>query len=44
LLDIEYAIPAALTKGKTRVTVRFQPQKDASTATVLEIRTITGGR
>jgi len=44
LLDVEYAIPEALTKGKPRVTIRFQPQKDASTATVLEIRTITGGR
>jgi hypothetical protein len=44
LLDIEYPIPAALTKGKTRVTVRFQPQKDASTATVLEIRTAASGR
>jgi hypothetical protein len=44
LLDAEYAIPAALTKGKTRVTVRFQAQKDASTATVLEIRTIVSTR
>jgi hypothetical protein len=44
LLDVEYPIPAALTRGKTRVTVRFQPQADASTASVFEVRTVAGGR
>lgn len=44
LLDVEYAIPESLTKGKTRVTVRFQPQKDASTGSVFEIRTVASNR
>jgi len=40
LLDMEYPIPDALTRGKTRVVVRFQPQDQASTAQVFEIRTL----
>ncbi len=40
LLDVEYPIPETLTKGKTRVTVRFQPHPDAATAAVYEIRTV----
>jgi DUF1680 family protein len=43
LLDVEYAVPEALTRGKSRITVRFQPQKEAATASVFEIRTVTGG-
>ena len=39
LLDMEYPIPDALTRGKTRVVVRFQPQDQAATAQVFEIRT-----
>lgn len=42
LLDVEYAVPEALTKGKTRVTVKFQPNAEASTAAVYEVRTIAG--
>jgi DUF1680 family protein len=39
LLDREYAIPEALTKGKSKITVRFQPQPNASTGGVVEVRT-----
>jgi hypothetical protein len=41
LLDVEYAIPAALTRGKGTVAVRFQPQAGAETAAVFEVRTLT---
>jgi hypothetical protein len=40
LLDTEYPIPDALTRGKTRVVVTFQPQDLASTAQVFEIRMV----
>ena len=40
LLDREYPVPEALTKGKTQITVRFQPQPNASTGGVVEMRTI----
>ena len=39
LLDIEYAVPETLTRGKTRITVKFQPQENAATAAVFEVRT-----
>jgi DUF1680 family protein len=42
LLDVEYPIPEALTKGKTRITIRFQPHAGAATAAVYEIRTVAG--
>jgi uncharacterized protein len=41
LLDMEYAIPEALTRGKTRIVVKFQPQDQAATAQVFEIRLLT---
>ncbi len=41
LLDVEYAIPEALTRGKTRIVVKFQPQDQAATAQVFEIRLLT---
>jgi uncharacterized protein len=41
LLDMEYPIPDALIRGKTRVVVTFQPQDQASTAQVFEIRMVT---
>jgi uncharacterized protein len=41
LLDMEYPIPDALTRGKTRIVVKFQPQDRASTAQVFEVRTLT---
>jgi len=41
LLDREYAIPEALTRGKTRIVVKFQPQDQAATAQVFEIRLLT---
>jgi uncharacterized protein len=40
LLDMEYAIPEALTRGKARIVVKFQPQDLAATAQVFEIRTL----
>lgn len=42
LLDVEYPVPAAQTKGKSRVTVTFRPQADAATATLFELRMIRG--
>jgi DUF1680 family protein len=42
LLDIEYPIPQALTKGKDRVTVKFVPQENAGTGATFEVRTVAG--
>jgi DUF1680 family protein len=44
LLDIEYAIPEELTKGKQRLTVKFEPHTDAATAAVFEIRIVPRAR
>jgi len=41
LLDVEYQIPDALTRGKTRVVIVFRPQEQAATAQVFEVRTLT---
>jgi uncharacterized protein len=38
--DAEYAIPADLTRGKQKVTVRFQATGGAETATVFGVRLI----
>jgi DUF1680 family protein len=38
MLDFEYPIPEALTRGKAQVVVRIQPQGQAATAQVFEIR------
>lgn len=35
-----YPVPEALTRGKRRVTVRFQPAPDALTASVFEVRVV----
>ncbi len=40
LLDFEYPIPEALTRGKTQIVVKVQPQGQAATAQVFEIRTL----
>jgi len=40
LFDAEYAIPEKLTRGKERVTVRFQAAEDAATGGVFEVRTV----
>lgn len=40
LLDKEYVVPEALTRGKTRITVRLVPQPGSRTGGVVEIRTI----
>jgi uncharacterized protein len=39
LLDREYQLPERLTRGKSRITVRFEPQENARTGGVVEIRT-----
>ena len=39
-LDKEYAIPESLTRGKTRVTVRFQAQAESTAGALIEVRTI----
>ena len=40
VFDVEYAIPADLTRGKQKVTVRFQAKGGNETATVLGVRLI----
>src|SRR6185503_11976201 len=40
LLDAEYAIPEALTRGKERVTVRFQTAPDVVSASISEVRVV----
>jgi uncharacterized protein len=40
LLDREYQVPDALTRGKSKVTVRLVPQPNARTGGVVEIRTV----
>jgi DUF1680 family protein len=40
LLDMEYPIPEALTRAKARIVVRFEPQDQAATAQVFEIRVV----
>jgi len=39
-LDREYALPEAVTRGKSRVTVRFQAQRDTTAGALIELRTI----
>ncbi len=39
-LERLYPVPEALTRGKQRVTVRFQPAADALTASVFEVRVV----
>jgi hypothetical protein len=40
LLDIEYAIPETLTRGRQTITVRFQPHAEAATGELFELRTV----
>jgi len=44
LLDREYAVPDALTRGKSKVTVRFQSHGTARTGGVVEVRAVQPGR
>ncbi len=41
LLDREYQIPDALTRGKSTITIRLQPQPNARTGGLVEIRTVS---
>ncbi len=38
--DVEYLLPEDLTRGKERLTVKFQAQPNASTAGVLDVRIV----
>jgi len=40
LFDVEYSVPEKFTRGKERVTVRFQSTADAATGAVFEVRTL----
>jgi DUF1680 family protein len=44
LLDKEYQVPEAVTRGKSKVTVRFQSQGNARTGGVVEVRAVQPGR
>jgi hypothetical protein len=41
-LDKEYAIPESLTRGKERVTVKFQAHQDTTAGALIDVRTIAG--
>jgi hypothetical protein len=43
-LDREYALPAELTRGKDRVTVKFQAQAPSTAGAVIDVRTVTAPR
>lgn len=42
--DVEYQVPAALTRGKETVVVRFQAAQGSETAPVFGVRTLRAGR
>ncbi len=42
-LDREYPLPDALTRGKDRVTIKFQAQAQATAGAVIDLRTVAGG-
>jgi hypothetical protein len=44
LLDREYAVPERLTRGKSKIAVKFQPAENARTGGVVEIRTVQAAR
>ena len=39
-LDKEYALPESLTRGKDRITVKFQAQRDATAGALIAVRTV----
>jgi hypothetical protein len=39
-LDREYRVPEAMTRGKDRLTVKFQAQADTTAGALLEVRTV----
>jgi len=39
-LDKEYRIPEAITRGKDRLTVTFQAERDATAGSLIEVRTV----
>jgi len=40
-LDKEYAIPESLTRGRDRVTVKFQAHQDTTAGALIDVRTLT---
>jgi DUF1680 family protein len=40
-LDKEYAIPESLTRGKDRVTVKFQAHQDTTAGALIDVRTVS---
>ncbi len=42
--DREYAVPAALTRGRSRITVRFQAHENATAGAVFDVRVVQGLR
>jgi uncharacterized protein len=44
LLDREFLVPEALTRGKSKLTVRFEAQANARTGGLVEIRAVQPGR
>ncbi len=42
-LDVRYPVPEALTRGKSKVSVRFQPHPGAATALVFDVRMVRAG-
>jgi len=44
LLDMEYAVPETMSRGKQKVTVRFQAHADAATAAVFEVRVVPSAK
>jgi len=40
-LDREYPVPDRLTRGRSRITVRFQARPDATAGSLFEVRTVT---
>ena len=39
-LDKEYAIPESMTRGKDRVTIKFQAQRDTTAGALIEVRSL----
>lgn len=39
-LDREYTLPVAVTRGKERITVRFQAEGQSTAGALIEVRTV----
>jgi hypothetical protein len=43
IFDVEYPLPESLTRGKERITVKFQAHPEATAGSVVDVRTVAGG-